>query len=111
VNQLRKNNYRRHVDQHYPLQGSSFQWERLVNSAWSTLQPGAKYGNVNTISLIIYNVDPRDDGSYSCAVGSQKRSIQFTVSHWKDDPCNGHVNIVVLPDMASTEISPKLLSS
>jgi hypothetical protein len=31
--------------------------------------------------------------------------------HWKDDPCKGHVNVVLLPDMASTEISSKLLSS
>jgi hypothetical protein len=62
-----------------PLQGSSFQWQKWVNTVWSTLQQGTKYGNVNTKSLIIYNVDPRDDGSYSCAVGSQKRSIQFTV--------------------------------
>ena len=61
-----------------PLQGSSFQWERLT-SGWSTLQQGAKYGNVNTSSLIIYKVDPRDDGSYSCAVGSQQISIQVTV--------------------------------
>jgi hypothetical protein len=61
-----------------PLQGSYFQWERLT-SGWSTLQQGTKYGNVNTASLIIYKVDPRDDGSYSCAVGSQRISIQVTV--------------------------------
>ena len=61
-----------------PLQGSSFQWQRLT-SGWYTLQQGAKYGNVNTSSLIIYNVDPRDDGNYFCAVGSQQRSIQVTV--------------------------------
>jgi hypothetical protein len=62
-----------------PIQGSSFQWQMLVNTVWSTLQQGTKYGNVNTSSLIIYNVDPRDDGSYSCAVGSQQISIQVTV--------------------------------
>ena len=61
------------------LQGSSFQWERLVNKVWSTLQQGDKYGNVNTKFLIIYNVDPLDDGHYSCAVGSQQISIQVTV--------------------------------
>jgi hypothetical protein len=61
------------------LDGSSFQWEKLVNNVWSTLQQGAKYGNVNTKSLMIHNVDPRDDGSFSCGVGSQKRTIQFTV--------------------------------
>ena len=62
-----------------PLQGSSFQWQKLVNNVWSTLQQGAKYGNVNTSSLIIYNVDPGDDGSYLCTVGSQLRSMQVTV--------------------------------
>jgi hypothetical protein len=62
-----------------PLQGSSFQWQKLVNNVWSTLQQGAKYGNVNTSSLIIYNVDPGDDGSYLCTVGSQLRFMQVTV--------------------------------
>ena len=61
-----------------PLQGSSFQWQRLT-SGWSTLQQGAKYGNVNTSSLIIYNVDPGDEGQYLCRVGSQLSYIQVTV--------------------------------
>ena len=61
-----------------PLQGSSFQWERLT-SGWSTLQEGAKYGNVNTSSLIIYNVVPRDEGQYLCRGGSQLSYIQVTV--------------------------------
>jgi hypothetical protein len=61
------------------LQGSSFHWQRFVNSVWSTLQQGAKYGNANTSSLIIYNVDPDDDGVYHCRVGSQLRYIQVTV--------------------------------
>jgi hypothetical protein len=62
-----------------PLEGSSFQWQKWVNPNWSTLQQGTKYGNVHTSSLSIYNVDPRDDGSYSCAVGPQQISIQVTV--------------------------------
>jgi hypothetical protein len=56
----------------YPLQGSSFQWQRWVNPNWSTLQQGAKYGNVNTSSPIIYNVDPGDEGQYLCRGGSRK---------------------------------------
>ena len=61
------------------LHGSSFQWQTLVNTAWSTLQQGAKYGNVNIASLIIYSVDPRDAGSYRCTVGSEQRYMQVTV--------------------------------
>ena len=62
-----------------PLQGSSFQWQRLVNNVWSTLQQGAKYGNVNTSSLIIYNVDPGDEGQYLCRGGSQLSYVHVTV--------------------------------
>ena len=62
-----------------PLQGSSFQWQKLVNSTWSTPQQGDKYGNVNNISLIIYNVDLSDAGNYLCTVGSQQISMQVTV--------------------------------
>jgi hypothetical protein len=62
-----------------PLQGSLFQWQKLANSAWSTIQQGGKYGNVTTASLIIYNVDPGDDGSYLCRVGSQQIAMQVTV--------------------------------
>ena len=61
-----------------PLQGSSFQWQRLT-SGWSTLQQGAKYGNVITSSLIIYNVDPGDEGQYRCRGGSQLSYMQVTV--------------------------------
>jgi hypothetical protein len=61
-----------------PLQGLSFQWQRFVNFGWSTLQQGAKYGNVNTSSLIIYNVDLGDDGSYLCTVGSQGAYVPVT---------------------------------
>jgi hypothetical protein len=62
-----------------PLQGSSFQWQKWVNPNWSTLQQGAKYGNVNTSSLIIYNVDPGDEGQYLCRGGSQLSLMQVTV--------------------------------
>ena len=61
------------------LQGSSFLWEKFVNSTWSTLQQGAKYGNVNTSSLIIYDVDPVDEGQYLCRGGSQPSYMYVTV--------------------------------
>jgi hypothetical protein len=44
-------------------------WKFNKQSSRSILQQGAKYGNVNTESLIIYNVDPGDDGSYYCRAG------------------------------------------
>ena len=50
-----------------------------MNNVWSKLQEGAQYGNVNTSSLILYNVDPGDDGGYICKNGSQQRYIQVTV--------------------------------
>ena len=62
-----------------PLSGSSFQWEKLVKVDLITLQQGAKYGNVTTASLIIYNVDLRDEGTYLCTVGSQQVQIKVTV--------------------------------
>jgi hypothetical protein len=61
------------------LQGLSFQWQKVVNSYWSTLKQGDKYGNVNNVSLIIYNVDVSDAGSYVCRVGSQQIYMQVTV--------------------------------
>ena len=62
-----------------PLQGLSFQWQKWVNPNWSTLQQGAKYGNVNTSSLIIYDVDPVDEGQYLCRGGSQPSYMYVTV--------------------------------
>jgi hypothetical protein len=49
-----------------PLQGSSFQWQKLNHSYWFILEQGAKYGNVNTGYLTINNVDPHDGGTYVC---------------------------------------------
>jgi hypothetical protein len=49
-----------------PLQGSSFQWQKLNHSYWFILEQGAKYGNVNTEYLAINNVDQHDGGTYSC---------------------------------------------
>ena len=62
-----------------PRQGSSFEWTRLVNGGWPTLQQGAKYGNVNTASLIIYNVDPSDEGGYICKADRVSSIVSVTV--------------------------------
>ena len=60
-----------------PLQGSSFTWYKLINSGWSKLQQGAKYGNVNTGYLAIYNVDSHDGGRYLCTTGSQQLQMNI----------------------------------
>ena len=58
-----------------PRQGSSYQWLKV----WSTLQQVAKYGNVNTSSLIIYNVDPNDEGLYMCKADNVPDIVSVTV--------------------------------
>ena len=55
-----------------PLQGLSFTWQKLNHSYWSKPEQGAKYGNVNTGYLDIYNVDPHDGGTYLCITGMQQ---------------------------------------
>ena len=60
-----------------PIQGSSFTWYKLINSRWSMLQQSAKYGNVNTGYLAIYNVDPHDGGIYLCTTGSQQLQMNI----------------------------------
>ena len=62
-----------------PVQGTSYIWQMWVNYAWLTLQKGAKYDNVNTARLTIYNVELNDDGKYRCKVGSQLHHIYLHV--------------------------------
>ena len=60
-----------------PLQGSSFQWKKMINSRWFMLQQGAKYDNVNTVYLAIYNVDAHDGGTYLCTTGMQQLKMKI----------------------------------
>jgi len=60
-----------------PLQGSSFQWQKWTNYDFTTLQQSAKYGNVNTGYLAIYNVDPHDGGAYLCKTGIQQLEMKI----------------------------------
>ena len=73
-----------------PLQGLPFQWKTLINSSWSILQQGAKYGNVNTGYLAIYNVDPHDGGTYLCITGIQQlqMNIVFRGTQSKLEKCS-----------------------
>jgi hypothetical protein len=73
-----------------PLQGSSFTWYKSINSGWSILQQSAKYGNVNTGYLAIYNVDQHDGGRYVCTTGSQQlqMNIVFRGTQSKLEKCS-----------------------
>ena len=73
-----------------PIQGSSFTWYKLINSSWSKLQQGAKYGNGNTGYLAIYNIDPNDGGRYLCTTGSQQlqMNIVFRGTQIKLEKCS-----------------------
>ena len=73
-----------------PIQGSSFTWLKSTNSGWSILQQGAKYGNVNTGYLAIYNVDPHDGGTYLCKTGTQQlyMTIVFRGKQSKLEKCS-----------------------
>ena len=60
-----------------PLQGSSFQWQKFINSRWSILQQSAKYENVNTVYLVIYDVGPHDGGTYLCKTDNQQLQMKI----------------------------------
>jgi len=61
------------------LQGTSYIWQKQVNSGWFTPQKGSKYDNVNTALLTIYNVESNDGGYYRCNVGSQQQYMYLNV--------------------------------
>ena len=53
-----------------------FQWDKWTNTRWSILHQGANYGNVNTVYLAIYDVDPHDGGAYLCRTGNQQLQMK-----------------------------------
>ena len=73
-----------------PLQGSYFTWYKWSHSYWSMLEQSAKYGNVNTGYLAIYNFDPHDGGTYICRTGSQQlqMNIVFRGTQGKLEKCS-----------------------
>jgi hypothetical protein len=73
-----------------PLQGLSFQWQKLNHSYWFILEQGAKYGKVNTGYLFIYNVDPHDGGIYFCetAIHRLHMTIVFRGTQSKLEKCS-----------------------
>ena len=73
-----------------PIQSSSFTWQKSTNSGWSVPQQGAKYGNVNTRYLAIYDADPHDGGTYACRTGNQElqMNIVFRGTQSKLEKCS-----------------------
>ena len=62
------------------LQGSYYYWHKRTDSVWSRQLPeGAKYGNVTSGSMTIYNVQTNDGGRYRCGVNSNLEQIDVSV--------------------------------
>ena len=62
------------------LAGRFTLWQKWMTQYWSnTLQDSSKYGNTNTKSLTIYNIDVNDASTYRCTTGSQQLQIGLTV--------------------------------
>ena len=52
-----------------------------MTSYWSNrLQDSSKFGNTNTTSLTIFNIDMNDAGAYRCSAGSKHQQIGLTVT-------------------------------
>ena len=65
------------------LSGSLKLWQKWLIEHWSNkLEDSSKYGNTNTKSLTIFNIDVNDAGTYLCTTGSQRQQseISFTVT-------------------------------
>ena len=51
-----------------------------MDPGWSSyIQAGAKYGNVNSESMTIYNVQTNDGGRYRCWVDSNLEQVDVSV--------------------------------
>jgi hypothetical protein len=56
-------------------------WQMKLTGYWSNpLQDSSKYGNTNTKSLTIFNIDVNDTGTYRCTTGSQQLQIGLIVT-------------------------------
>ena len=62
------------------LQGSYYYWHKRTNSVWSSQLPeGAKFGNVTSGYMTIYNVQTNDGGRYRCGDNSNLEQIDVSV--------------------------------
>ena len=63
------------------LSGSVTMWQKWMTQFWSSkLQNSSKYGNTNTISLTIFNIDVNDAGTYRCTAGPQRLQSQIALT-------------------------------
>jgi hypothetical protein len=62
------------------LQLSYYYWQKRTDLGWSSLtQGGTKYGNVNSGSMTIYNVQINDGGRYRCGVNTNLEHVDVSV--------------------------------
>ena len=62
------------------LPGPNYYWEKRTDQGWfSQIQAGAKYGNVNSGNMTIYNVQTNDGGIYRCWVNSNQEQVDVSV--------------------------------
>ena len=62
------------------LPGSYYYWQKRTDPGWSSqIQAGAKYGNVNSGSMTIYNVQTNDGGRYRCGDYNNIEQIDVTI--------------------------------
>jgi hypothetical protein len=58
----------------------NYYWQKRTDSGWSSLtQEGTKYGNVNSGSMTIYNVQTNDGGRYRCGDYNNLEQIDVTI--------------------------------
>ena len=58
----------------------NYYWHKRTDQGWlSQIQAGAKYGNVNSGSMTIYNVQTNDGGRYRCGVYPNLEEVDVSV--------------------------------
>ena len=62
------------------LPGPNYYWQKRTDQGWSShIQAGAKYGNVNSEYMTIYNVQVNDGGRYRCGDYSTQEKIDVSL--------------------------------
>ena len=63
------------------LPGSNYYWQKRTDPGWSSrIQAGAKYGNVNSGVMTIYNVQTNDGGRYRCGNNATLEQVDVSVT-------------------------------
>ena len=62
------------------LPGPNYYWQKRTDQGWSShIQAGTKYGNANSGSMTIYNVQINDGGRYRCGNYTNLEQIDVSV--------------------------------